>query len=133
MWQLVHLEDTSSRADQNSSELSLTDRIRTLQAVDRGSPHWLLEQLAQNPNPTIRQNVASNFTCPTATLELLAQDLDLQVREQVASNRRCPPPVLAQLSLSRDTSTAKIAAQNPNTPAAARGAWALGLQHYLLH
>ena len=82
----------------------------TIQAV--------LEKLATDRTPDVRNAVARNAETPAAVLEKLATDRDLYVREAVAWNAGTPAAVLEKLATDRTSGVRYAVAWNAETPAA---------------
>lgn len=60
-------------------------------------PVSILSELANDPDPRVRFEVAAKRKCPASILEQLAQDADEAVRLRVAHNAKTPEPLLEQL------------------------------------
>ena len=61
-----------------------------------------LRLLAENPNPKIRESVASSYHTPLDLFERLARDEDAGVRGCVARNEAAPCDVLRELARDED-------------------------------
>lgn len=60
-------------------------------------PVSILSDLANDPDPRVRFEVAAKRKCPVKTLGRLACDADESVRLRVAYNAKTPGPLLEQL------------------------------------
>lgn len=60
-------------------------------------PLSILSDLANDPDPRVRFEVAAKRKCPASILERLAHDADESVRLRVAYNAKTPKPLLEQL------------------------------------
>jgi hypothetical protein len=68
--------------------------------------------------PEMRFWVAQNKTVPLVVLQRLAGDVDPRVREMVARKRRADQPLLARLAEDPDVGVRLAVARNPKTPEA---------------
>jgi hypothetical protein len=76
-----------------------------------------LRLLAQNPNPKIRQSVASSYHAPEDLFAVLAADPDDDVRSQVARNEATPCDILRSLADDRSETVRGWLAVNFFVPA----------------
>lgn len=60
-------------------------------------PISILSELANDPDPRVRYEVAAKRKCPARILKQLANDIDESVRLRVACNAKAPEPLLEQL------------------------------------
>jgi len=108
---------------------SLAERVRAAQ--DPLTPPAILERLALDGDPDVRQAVALNGAAPPRALAFLvrdtgmteaerrAPDVQRQIREFALVHANLPPAVLEQLSEDPDVTILQIVARQPHTPAAA--------------
>jgi hypothetical protein len=76
-----------------------------------------LRLLAQNPNPKIRESVASSYHAPVELFEQLAQDPDAGVRSWIARNETVSCDVLRLLADDPDETVRGFLALNFFVPA----------------
>jgi len=74
----------------------------------------LLWQLATNPEPSVRTDVARHPLCPEATMDFLGRDWWWEVRAAVASHPRCPVDCAHRLALDETTWVRRALAENPD-------------------
>lgn len=79
---------------------------------DRQTPVQVLELLANDRSPTVRETVAGNSDTPLEILVKLANDSNREVKAKVAGNLNTPTAVLERLGLEEGI----LNARNPNTP-----------------
>lgn len=95
--------------------------MRYLLSGNPGTPAHILDQLAHDRNPAMRERIASNAATPAEALDTLAQDGEHTVRWLVAQNTNTPAQALEDLAQSPDAAIREKVAENPNTPASALG------------
>ncbi|MEG3895025.1 MULTISPECIES: hypothetical protein [unclassified Microcoleus] len=79
---------------------------------DRPTPVQVLELLANDESPRVRELVAENSDTPLEILVKLANDSNREVKAKVAGNLNTPTAVLERLGLEEGIFNAR----NPNTP-----------------
>ena len=87
-----------------------------IQALSKYIPPEMLDELANNESPFVRQCVASNESATVEILDKLAEDTDMCIKFQVAINPNTSGETLTKLADNEDLSLKKIVAANTSCP-----------------
>ena len=85
-------------------------------ATNENTPAAILEILAKNRNPYVRQAVAENRNTPATALETLAKDNDPGVLNSLVRNENTPVSIREELGTAENWSVRYAMAGNKNTP-----------------
>lgn len=90
--------------------------VRRIVAGNPNTPKQILERLAEDSTPAIRQRTAENPNTPVKILNELAHDEHGEVRLAVAENLSTPQDTLAYLASDEDMDIRYGVAENPHMP-----------------
>jgi hypothetical protein len=85
-------------------------------ASDLATPSHVLENMAKEPDSSVRWNLSRNPATPAKVLAELALDSDAEMRSGVAANSSTPVSILEALAHDSDASVRLSVVRNPSTP-----------------
>lgn len=99
-------------------------KVRENVAWNSHSPEELLRQLAGDPVVGVRRKLAFNQGCPPDALARLADDTDFEVRRRVCWRSELPAAAILRLAVDPDPEIQRRLAANPSAPASLHSEWA---------
>ncbi len=120
----LHPEDMVRLVDLATEELSWMDAVVCSVARHVRMPRGMLEQLATDAKPWVRESAASNDIAAPEMLATMANDVDVMVRRAVALHPGTAPEVLSSLAADPDEQVRACVAGNAHTPEPALNALA---------